>query len=244
MRCLIQWQYPDTPMYPIYAYIDPPNHPNVDIYGIHGVFGIRCANFLDKVQTWEGGDASRRAVLGRAGRAVLASATATPWRSMAPPLTERGDTPWSSIRKQGKNTLGLTTDAPRNAFRSLRSTTWEVSQVVRLHFSTQHRSVETHQLQARSSQHHNSSLSCNSFSYVNLRVPPHRFFIPVLAPNARGVGSSSCAGGRWRLRTSHGQESWRWRLQRPRMRKVFFLGPLPWPDSRRDALVAPGTTTY
>ena len=23
----------------IYAYIDPPNHPNVGIYGLHGVFG-------------------------------------------------------------------------------------------------------------------------------------------------------------------------------------------------------------
>ena len=27
-------------MYAIYAYIDPPNHPNVGIYGIHGVYGI------------------------------------------------------------------------------------------------------------------------------------------------------------------------------------------------------------
>ena len=27
-------------MYAIYAYIDPLNHPNVSIYGIHGVFGI------------------------------------------------------------------------------------------------------------------------------------------------------------------------------------------------------------
>ena len=26
-------------MYAIYAYIDPSNHPNVGIYGIHGVFG-------------------------------------------------------------------------------------------------------------------------------------------------------------------------------------------------------------
>ena len=26
-------------MYGIYAYIDPPNHPNVGIYGIHGVSG-------------------------------------------------------------------------------------------------------------------------------------------------------------------------------------------------------------
>ena len=26
-------------MYGIYAYIDPSNHPNVDIYGIHGAFG-------------------------------------------------------------------------------------------------------------------------------------------------------------------------------------------------------------
>ena len=28
-------------MYAIYAYIDPQNHPNVGIYGIHGVSGIR-----------------------------------------------------------------------------------------------------------------------------------------------------------------------------------------------------------
>ena len=27
-------------MYGIYAYIDPPNHPNVGIYSIHGVYGI------------------------------------------------------------------------------------------------------------------------------------------------------------------------------------------------------------
>ena len=27
-------------MYAIYAYIDPPNHPNVGIYGIHGASGI------------------------------------------------------------------------------------------------------------------------------------------------------------------------------------------------------------
>ena len=27
-------------MYGIHAYIDPPNHPNVGIYGIRGVFGI------------------------------------------------------------------------------------------------------------------------------------------------------------------------------------------------------------
>ena len=27
-------------MYAIYAYIDPSNHPNVGIYGIHGVSGI------------------------------------------------------------------------------------------------------------------------------------------------------------------------------------------------------------
>ena len=26
-------------MYAIYAYIDPPNYPNVGIYGIHGVSG-------------------------------------------------------------------------------------------------------------------------------------------------------------------------------------------------------------
>ena len=29
-------------MYAIYAYIDPPNHPNVSIYGIHGVSGFGC----------------------------------------------------------------------------------------------------------------------------------------------------------------------------------------------------------
>ena len=28
-------------MYAIYAYIDPSNHPNVGIYGIHGVSGYR-----------------------------------------------------------------------------------------------------------------------------------------------------------------------------------------------------------
>ena len=31
--------YPRHSMYAIYAYIDPQNHPNVSIYGIHGVFG-------------------------------------------------------------------------------------------------------------------------------------------------------------------------------------------------------------
>ena len=31
---------PRHSMYAIYAYIDPPNHPNVGIYGIHGAFGI------------------------------------------------------------------------------------------------------------------------------------------------------------------------------------------------------------
>ena len=33
-------------MYAIYAYIDPPNHPNVGIYDIHGVFAI-CIVFGD-----------------------------------------------------------------------------------------------------------------------------------------------------------------------------------------------------
>ena len=32
--------YPRHCMYAIYAYIDPPNHPNVGIYDIHGVSGI------------------------------------------------------------------------------------------------------------------------------------------------------------------------------------------------------------
>ena len=32
--------YPRHSMYAIYAYIDPQNHPNVGIYGIHGVSGI------------------------------------------------------------------------------------------------------------------------------------------------------------------------------------------------------------
>ena len=31
-------------MYAIYAYIDPQNHPNVGIYGIHGVSGIYIYN--------------------------------------------------------------------------------------------------------------------------------------------------------------------------------------------------------
>ena len=30
---------PKRSMYAIYAYIDPPNHPNVGIYAIHGVSG-------------------------------------------------------------------------------------------------------------------------------------------------------------------------------------------------------------
>ena len=32
--------YPKHSMYAIYAYIDPPNHPNVGKYGIHGAFGL------------------------------------------------------------------------------------------------------------------------------------------------------------------------------------------------------------
>ena len=32
--------YPDTPCMPYIAYIDPQNHPNVGIFGIHGVSGI------------------------------------------------------------------------------------------------------------------------------------------------------------------------------------------------------------
>ena len=32
--------FPRHSMYAIYAYIDPPNHPNVGIYGIHGVSGF------------------------------------------------------------------------------------------------------------------------------------------------------------------------------------------------------------
>ena len=31
--------YPKRSMYAIYGYIDPPNHPNVGIYGIHGESG-------------------------------------------------------------------------------------------------------------------------------------------------------------------------------------------------------------
>ena len=31
-------------MYAIYTYIDPSNHPNVGIYGIHGVFGNESGN--------------------------------------------------------------------------------------------------------------------------------------------------------------------------------------------------------
>ena len=37
-------------MYAIYVYIDPPNHPNVGIYGIHGVSGI-YVNFEGPPQT-------------------------------------------------------------------------------------------------------------------------------------------------------------------------------------------------
>ena len=32
-------------MYGIYAYIDPPNHPNVGKYGIHGVSGSYIPTF-------------------------------------------------------------------------------------------------------------------------------------------------------------------------------------------------------
>ena len=32
-------------MYAIYAYIDPPNHPNVGIYGIHGASGYCLDSF-------------------------------------------------------------------------------------------------------------------------------------------------------------------------------------------------------
>ena len=35
-------------MYGIYAYIDPSNHPNVDIYGIHGASGIPLGEGLMK----------------------------------------------------------------------------------------------------------------------------------------------------------------------------------------------------
>ena len=34
-------------MYGLYAYIDPPNHPNVGIYGIHGAFGFYSTNFKE-----------------------------------------------------------------------------------------------------------------------------------------------------------------------------------------------------
>ena len=34
-----QTSFPIHSMYGIYAYIDPPNHPNVGIYGIHGASG-------------------------------------------------------------------------------------------------------------------------------------------------------------------------------------------------------------
>ena len=33
-------------MYAIYAYIDRPNHPNVSIYGIHGVFEMAVFVFV------------------------------------------------------------------------------------------------------------------------------------------------------------------------------------------------------
>ena len=35
---------PRHSMYTIYAYIDPQNHPNVGIYGIHGVSGVYVCN--------------------------------------------------------------------------------------------------------------------------------------------------------------------------------------------------------
>ena len=36
-------------MYGIYAYIDPPNHPNVGIYGIHGASGNdQCLHWLEE----------------------------------------------------------------------------------------------------------------------------------------------------------------------------------------------------
>ena len=46
-------------MYAIYAYIDPPNHPNVGIYGIHGAFGVLRVPFypqrdLEVDLTWMG----------------------------------------------------------------------------------------------------------------------------------------------------------------------------------------------
>ena len=37
-KCHSYWA-PRHSMYAIYAYIDPPNHPNVGKYGIHGVSG-------------------------------------------------------------------------------------------------------------------------------------------------------------------------------------------------------------
>ena len=38
-------------MYAIYAYIDPSNHPNVGIYGIHGVFGKDSTTGTERTMT-------------------------------------------------------------------------------------------------------------------------------------------------------------------------------------------------
>ena len=37
---VVVFLYPIHSMYAIYAYIDPSNHPNVGIYGIHGASGL------------------------------------------------------------------------------------------------------------------------------------------------------------------------------------------------------------
>ena len=39
-------------MYAIYAYIDPSNHPNVGIYGIHGASGNRIENIMIVGSCW------------------------------------------------------------------------------------------------------------------------------------------------------------------------------------------------
>ena len=45
-------------MYAIYAYIDPPNHPNVGIYSIHGASGYYTRG------SWHGYERSDRTLLG------------------------------------------------------------------------------------------------------------------------------------------------------------------------------------
>ena len=50
-------------MYAIYAYIDPPNHPNVGKYAIHGVSGIYSSKkknekYVNQAEPFPKGEAS------------------------------------------------------------------------------------------------------------------------------------------------------------------------------------------